>query len=65
VGRGRPRRGRRHPGTAPGETDLLDFLDGRLARYKLPKSVVFTEELPRTATGKIRKKRVRDTYGRR
>lgn len=30
-------------------------LDGKIARYKLPKGVVVVEELPRTASGKIRK----------
>ena len=45
------------------EADLLDFLDGRLARYKIPKSVHFTSGLPRTATGKILKKQLRETHG--
>lgn len=30
-------------------------LDGRLARYKLPRTVVIVDELPRTASGKVRK----------
>lgn len=37
-------------------------LDGRLARYKIPKSVVVVEDLPRTASGKIRKKDLRRDY---
>ncbi|MDV8148733.1 long-chain fatty acid--CoA ligase [Arthrobacter sp. B10-11] len=37
------------------EEQLRAHLDGRLARYKIPKSVVFVEEMPRTASGKIRK----------
>ena len=45
------------------ESDILDFLDGRLARYKIPKSVHFTSGLPRTATGKILKKQLRQTHG--
>jgi fatty-acyl-CoA synthase len=45
------------------ESDILDFLDGRLARYKIPKSVHFTSGLPRTATGKILKKQLRETHG--
>jgi acyl-CoA synthetase (AMP-forming)/AMP-acid ligase II len=51
------------PGAAATETDLLGFLDGRLARYKIPKSVRFTAALPRTATGKILKKQLRDRHG--
>ena len=43
--------------------DLLSFLDGRIARYKIPRSVRFTGELPRTGTGKILKKRLRETHG--
>ena len=34
-------------------------LDGRLARYKLPKRVVIVDDLPRTATGKVRKASVK------
>jgi len=45
------------------EADILDFLDGRLARYKIPKSVHFASGLPRTATGKILKKQLRETHG--
>ncbi|KXC05909.1 MULTISPECIES: o-succinylbenzoate--CoA ligase [Microbacterium] len=40
-------------------------LDGVLARYKLPKNVVVVEELPRTASGKIRKADLRARFGRR
>jgi fatty-acyl-CoA synthase len=41
------------------EADLLRFLDGRLARYKLPKHVEFVESLPRTGSGKVLKSRLR------
>ena len=51
------------PGTAVTGPELLGFLDGRLARYKIPKSVCFTGALPRTATGKILKKQLRETHG--
>ncbi len=40
-------------------------LDGVLARYKLPKNVVVVEELPRTASGKVRKADLRARFGRR
>lgn len=42
--------------------DLLAFLDGKIARYKIPKSVVFAEHLPRTASGKVLKKQLRDQH---
>jgi len=38
---------------------LRSFLDGRLARYKIPKSLVVVADMPRTASGKIRKMELR------
>ncbi|MFG2060267.1 long-chain fatty acid--CoA ligase [Micromonospora sp. NPDC048871] len=38
-------------------------LDGRLARYKLPKNVVIVDDLPRTASGKVRKAELRARFG--
>ncbi|MEV0171513.1 o-succinylbenzoate--CoA ligase [Streptomyces sp. NPDC050803] len=43
--------------------DVLAALAGRLAKYKIPKSVVIAEALPRTASGKLLKSRVRTRYG--
>jgi fatty-acyl-CoA synthase len=43
--------------------EILGFLDGKLARYKIPKSVVFADALPRTATGKVLKLRLRELHG--
>ncbi len=40
------------------EADLNTFLDERLARYKLPRSIVLLDELPLTAIGKLDKKRL-------
>ena len=51
------------PGASASEADILGFLDGRLARYKIPKSVQFASGLPRSATGKILKKKLRETHG--
>ena len=51
------------PGVPPQDRDILTFLDGRIARYKIPKSVRFADGLPRTATGKILKKALRENYG--
>jgi fatty-acyl-CoA synthase len=50
-------------GESASAADILGFLDGRLARYKIPKSVHFAAGLPRTATGKILKKQLRQTHG--
>jgi fatty-acyl-CoA synthase len=41
------------------EAGLLEFMRQRVARYKLPHAVVFLEQLPKTAIGKIDKKILR------
>jgi long-chain acyl-CoA synthetase len=47
--------------TAPGLVDAVDaFARTRLAPYKRPKAYVVVEELPRTATGKLQRHRLRD-----
>ncbi|WP_328477931.1 long-chain fatty acid--CoA ligase [Streptomyces sp. NBC_00377] len=43
--------------------EVLASLAGRLAKYKIPKSVVLADDLPRTASGKLLKSRVRKRYG--
>ncbi|WP_406176389.1 acyl-CoA synthetase [Streptomyces sp. NBC_00996] len=53
------------PGTSPGpelERELLDFTRQRIAHYKAPRTVDFTDELPRTPTGKLAKSVLRKTY---
>lgn len=49
-------------GAALTEEQLRSHLESRLARYKIPKSVVFVEEMPRTASGKIRKMDLRKQF---
>ena len=51
------------PGAQLDEQGLLDHLDGRLARYKVPRSVVFAASLPRSGAGKVLKSDLRATYG--
>ncbi len=43
--------------------EVLGFLAGRLAKYKIPASLVFTRELPRTASGKLHKPSLRREHG--
>ncbi|UUU26188.1 o-succinylbenzoate--CoA ligase [Streptomyces sp. DSM 40750] len=50
-------------GSALDADEVLASLAGRLAKYKIPKSVVIADELPRTASGKLLKARVRKRYG--
>ncbi|MGV9878008.1 acyl-CoA synthetase [Streptomyces sp. NPDC003006] len=52
------------PSADADEQDVLDHLRGRLAKYKIPKSVVFTDALPRTPSGKIIKPAVREAFTR-
>ena len=44
------------------ESDLIEHCRSRLAHYKCPKSVEFRESLARTATGKLQKYKLRQTY---
>jgi long-chain acyl-CoA synthetase len=52
----------RRDGLSPTPEELVAFARGRLAGYKLPRSVDFVEELPRTPTGKVRKAALRERY---
>lgn len=47
-------------GASLSEEELVAFLDGKVARYKLPRRVHFWDALPRSAYGKITKKMVRE-----
>ena len=49
-------------GRAVDETSVLSALEGRLARYKQPKRVVFVDELPRNTMGKVQKNVLRERY---
>jgi malonyl-CoA/methylmalonyl-CoA synthetase len=51
------------PGAALTEAQVIAALRDRLARFKLPKRVVFVEALPRNAMGKVQKAQLRETYG--
>jgi long-chain acyl-CoA synthetase len=42
--------------------ELLEFARGRLARFKLPRSIDYVEQLPRDPNGKLYKRRLRDPY---
>ncbi len=41
--------------------DLLAFCSGKIAKFKIPQSVVFVSELPRTISGKVRKQILKQT----
>ncbi|SFU77648.1 malonate--CoA ligase [Halomonas korlensis] len=44
------------------EAKVLGFLDGKLARYKQPKRVLFTDTLPRNTMGKVQKNQLREQF---
>jgi fatty-acyl-CoA synthase len=50
-------------GASPEPEGVLDYARDRLARYKVPKSVVFVEALPMTGAGKIDKIELLKRYG--
>jgi fatty-acyl-CoA synthase len=51
------------PGEHATREEILGFLDGKIARWWMPDDVLFVDEMPLGATGKIDKKRLRELYG--
>jgi malonyl-CoA/methylmalonyl-CoA synthetase len=49
-------------GSTLDEAAILTALDGRLAKFKMPKRVIFVLDLPRNTMGKVQKNILRDTY---
>jgi fatty-acyl-CoA synthase len=52
----------RKPGRDPAKTDILGFLDGKVAKWWMPDDVAFVAEIPHTATGKIQKTTLRKQF---
>jgi long-chain acyl-CoA synthetase len=50
-----------NPGAAVDEATLIAFCKDRMAAYKYPREIVFLDELPKTASGKILRRELRDT----
>ena len=50
------------PGSNPTEAELIEFCRSRIAHYKCPRSIEFVENLPKTATGKVLKKGLRQQF---
>jgi len=51
------------PGKDPSEADILSIFEGKIAKWQVPDCVVFTDVLPRNATGKVLKRNLRDQFG--
>jgi len=45
------------------KAQMLAHYEGKIAKWMLPDDVVFVTELPHTATGKLQKRTLRDTWG--
>jgi len=51
------------PGSeATTSADILNFFEGRIAKWQIPDDVVFVNELPHTATGKLQKLKLREMF---
>jgi len=50
------------PGKQPDKQELLNFLEGKVAKWWLPDDVAFVDEIPHTATGKIQKTTLREQF---
>ena len=53
----------RAEGQDPSEEEVLSVFDGKIAKWQVPDKVVFTDVLPRNATGKVLKRNLREEFG--
>ncbi len=51
------------PGESATAEEILGSLTGKIANYKIPKSIVVVDAIPRTATGKLLRARLRESFG--
>ncbi|MDW3225684.1 MAG: long-chain-fatty-acid--CoA ligase [Paracoccaceae bacterium] len=47
----------------PGIEEVLSIFEGKIAKWQIPDTVVFTDVLPRNATGKVLKRTLREKFG--
>ena len=52
----------RKPGKEPSKSDILGYMDGKVAKWWMPDDVAFVDEIPHTATGKIQKTKLREQF---
>ena len=50
------------PGQTATKEEILKFLEGKIAKWWMPDDVVFVDEIPHTATGKILKTALRERF---
>ena len=51
------------PGQSADKAEILGFLEDKIAKWWMPDDVVFVDEIPHTATGKIQKLTLRQRFG--
>lgn len=51
------------PGEKATEEEIKQFCEGKLARYKIPKSVIFVDSLPRNPYGKVIRAELQEKFG--
>lgn len=49
-------------GASPSKSDILSYMDGKIAKWWMPDDVAFVDEIPHTATGKIQKMTLREQF---
>jgi 3-(methylthio)propionyl---CoA ligase len=52
----------RKPGREPSKSDILGYMEGKVAKWWMPDDVTFVDEIPHTATGKIQKSKLREQF---
>jgi fatty-acyl-CoA synthase len=52
----------RKEGKDPKANDILDYMQGKIAKWWMPDDVAFVDEIPHTATGKIQKMELREQF---
>jgi len=52
----------RKPGTDPKPEDIIAYLAERVVKWWLPDDVIFVDEIPHTATGKLHKLKLREQF---
>lgn len=48
---------------SPSEAEILALFEGKVAKWQIPDTVVFTDTIPLSATGKMLKNKLRDQFG--
>ena len=52
----------RNPGSEVSAEEVLEFMEGKIAKWWMPNGVEFVEELPHGATGKVQKLKLRSSF---